>query len=60
MDPNAALEEARELSAQIQKDFENDKVSEYDANRLAELFQALDGWLSKSGFLPSAWKDGRP
>ena len=30
-----------------------------DASRLAELAQALDGWISGGGYLPSAWAASR-
>ena len=50
MDPNACLKELRELG----KHFENVPSLE-DAYRMAELFDALDKWISKGGFLPKAW-----
>lgn len=31
----------------------------HDAERLAELVQALDEWITKGGFLPARWKDGQ-
>ena len=60
MDPNANLEEQRRLVAQINKDRDEEKVpSEHDAYRLAELVEALDGWISRGGFLPRDWAYGR-
>ena len=56
MDPNACLTELRALVAQQLKD---EPLSEDDCNRMAELVDALDGWLSKLGFLPTAWAKGR-
>ena len=29
-----------------------------DAFRMAELVEALDGWISRGGFLPEAWAKG--
>ena len=59
MDPNANLEELRELIAlnanrpDGARDLRPDEV-----DRLCELVEALDDWLSKGGFLPSAWERG--
>lgn len=50
MDPDETLRWLRETFA--------DGV-EWDAETLdavAERFRALDGWLSKGGFLPTAWR----
>lgn len=56
MDPNANLTEMLELAAEIQAAYEADEtISEADANRLAELVEALDGWLKGKGFLPARW-----
>jgi hypothetical protein len=30
------------------------------SERLADLVEALDGWISGGGFLPAAWERGRP
>ena len=57
MDPDAALVEARELAARVLDDtdpFYPDNLGA-DGTRLAELFQALDSWLSRGAFLPRAW-----
>jgi hypothetical protein len=60
MDPNVNLVEQRRLAARIIAAFDSkggkggpdrDSVS-----RLAELVEALDGWLSKGGALPAAWR----
>jgi hypothetical protein len=50
MDPNANLAEQRRIALSI---LEGD---DGDAERLAELVQALDEWLTKGGFLPDAWR----
>lgn len=46
MDPNEALRELRHLMASY----------EYDRDRAAELFNALDGWIFGGGFLPRGWE----
>jgi hypothetical protein len=50
MDPTANLEEQRKLTTAILAGVAA------DAERLAELFQALDLWISNGGVLPDAWK----
>lgn len=58
MDPNANLKELLSLAAHIREEYENEDgngVDQDDANRLAELVEALDGWLSNKGFLPGRW-----
>ena len=50
MDPNACLKAIRELIAEVSTG------SEIDAERLAELVDALDTWISRGGFLPAAWR----
>lgn len=57
MDPDAALEQLRELSS----DLDGYAVGDLDgvAYEMAELFRALDGWLASGGFRPRAWTDGR-
>jgi hypothetical protein len=52
MDPDATLSEMRELA----NDLGATGSFEGDADRLAELVQALDEWLSKGGFFPKAWR----
>lgn len=47
MDPNAALDELRRLLA----DRDDGKLE-----RIAELFEALDGWIAGGGFLPRDWQ----
>ena len=51
MDPNATLQEIRDiLSDHFQGGCELS-----DLHRLAELMEALDGWLAGGGFLPTQW-----
>ncbi len=64
MDPEANLREQRKLAAEIVS--APDPVDEAGyielderANRLADLVQALDEWLTKGGFLPADWRKGR-
>jgi hypothetical protein len=57
MDPNANLEELRTLVALI---LSEDEHEESDALRLAELVEALDGWIAGGGFLPAAWRRKAP
>jgi len=47
MDPNETLRRIRELS---ERGYDED-----DAASVVEAFRDLDEWLSKGGFLPSAW-----
>jgi hypothetical protein len=58
MDPNACLEEIRRIA----NDFVDCGVSQRSARlkgeRFAELFEALDEWISNGGFLPHAWSRG--
>lgn len=53
MDPDANLNEQRRVVARILAD---ERVSEGDFYRLAELVEALDQWLQKGGFLPKDWQ----
>jgi hypothetical protein len=58
MDPNANLKEMLELATSIQNAYEDEEgngIDQDDANRLAELVEALDGWLKGKGFLPGRW-----
>ena len=52
MDPTANLEEIRKLAA-IQ--VHGVGLVEEQFMRLVDLIEALDGWLSKGGFLPVQW-----
>jgi len=59
MDPNANLEEQRRIVQRMLYGDEHNPPLEEDAVRLAELVEALDGWLDKGGFLPDAWKTAK-
>ncbi|MFO7902320.1 MAG: hypothetical protein R6U98_06660 [Pirellulaceae bacterium] len=53
MDPNANLEEQRKL---VKKCFEAPEgLTGQEVDRLCELFDALDEWVTSGGFLPNAW-----
>jgi hypothetical protein len=54
MDPNAALKELRQLAGR----FEKGEDEPGDGARMGELFDALDDWLSRGGFLPQGWSNG--
>ena len=58
MDPDAALEELRDLKTSVLDDVNG--ADNADARRLAELIDGLDHWLSTGGFLPGAWANGGP
>lgn len=58
MDINETLRELREITAT-----ENDRTEPIEAyaaiealGRFAELFDALDVWLTRGGFTPDAWR----
>jgi hypothetical protein len=61
MDPNETLKQLREL---IQVPQYGPSLTAFDrAERfdlLVDYIEALDGWLSKGGFLPDAWCNGGP
>lgn len=52
MDPNATLLELRRIVAR----FAIGRATKADGPRLADLVEALDGWLHNGGFLPGAWE----
>ena len=56
MDPNAALTEIRNLASQA---LEPSGLEPDEHERLAEVVEALDEWLSKGGFLPEPWERPR-
>lgn len=53
MDPNANLAEQRRLLRRFRQ---RNRLTAGEANRLAELVDALDEWLSQGGFMPDAWQ----
>lgn len=63
MDPTANLEEQLKLAQKIIKACEIDMVPAVltrivaaDGQRLAELVDALDGWVRKGGAMPEQWE----
>ena len=60
MDPDANLTEQLQLVTELIEcsDREHDGPCECQDNgaRLAELVQALHGWIRSGGFLPKAWR----
>lgn len=54
MDPEQALSELRELAKATLADDSADDLPE-KATQLAELFDGLDQWLSRGGFMPKEW-----
>ncbi|QPX62200.1 hypothetical protein PBI_INDLOVU_86 [Mycobacterium phage Indlovu] len=54
MDPDATLDELRSLAARVRADH---RLSQADVERAGELFDALDGWIMRGGYLPRAWRD---
>jgi len=60
MDPNETLRKARAAAGALIALIDGSESSVDDrllteAEDLAEAFQALDSWLSRGGFLPTAW-----
>lgn len=61
MDPNANLAEIREHAAAIISALDSDdREVGFDfvlsAETLATLVQSLDEWITRGGFLPTAWE----
>lgn len=59
MDPNAALKELRELTKGCHEEVTDLLVLgtfEVRARRVVELFEYLDEWITKGGFLPADWR----
>ena len=62
MDPNETLKGMRLIAEHFLSDqpgyqgTPDGEPTMDDARELAELVQAIDGWLSRGGFLPDAWK----
>ena len=61
MDPNACLTELLQLAAEgiRRSDIDEASLNADKTDRMCELVQALDGWLSKGGFLPQAWGEAQ-
>lgn len=58
MDPDANLAEQRRLAAALRDEARTRSHDDLarKAQRLAELVEALDGWMSRGGFAPRAWR----
>jgi hypothetical protein len=59
MDPDEALARARAAYVTFTST-EDPETANDAAEAIAETFTALDGFLSRGGFLPAAWSAGRP
>jgi hypothetical protein len=65
MDPEAALRNARSALKGIREQQDHPDEAggpvpfghDDDAHALADAFEALDGWLSKGGYLPQPWSE---
>lgn len=60
MDPTKNLSEQVELAKKMLKDYEDldsNGIDQDDANRLAQLVEALDEWIRRGGFLPVPWQN---
>ena len=56
MDPNACLAEIRQLIAESYRlDKTDESLSPIATDRLVELIEGLDQWISRGGFLPKQW-----
>jgi len=60
MDPNATLEQLRQLAVHVLNPDREDALGDEVAEEMAELVRVLDDWMSAGGFLPGAWSRGRP
>lgn len=56
MDPDKCLETCRALARRILQEADLERIHTDKGERLAELFQGLDEWLTKGGFPPEDWK----
>lgn len=52
MDPNATLEQLRALMDECNDEQDWDSCSQ---DTVKELFEALDEWICRGGFLPQDW-----
>lgn len=70
MDPEAALKQIRSLVESIKECIdEHDDINNMDrdnlealageADELVNTFDGLDQWMSRGGFLPRSWAEGR-
>lgn len=61
MDPDEALKRLREKATEFMLNLPEDPVDNLGVlgSEVVELFEALDGWMSKGGFLPAEWRKHR-
>jgi len=60
MDPDANIIEQLRITVELQQYEVAEEMPPVElANRLAELVQALNGWLMRGGALPREWAKGR-
>lgn len=59
MDVNATLDRIREIIAHLDHCLEGAMCTVPMTDELISLVSGLDEWLSKGGFLPNAWQQGR-
>lgn len=55
MDPNETLAEIRRLGTRLIEEPSDNATFGLLAGALVAHIEALDGWLSKGGFLPTSW-----
>lgn len=55
MDPNETLTEIRKLTTK--RNNNPPTFDSVDAAILCELFDALDAWITRGGFLPNEWSN---
>jgi len=58
MDPNATLQELRELAGETIKEWEHPETTEIitpEHYLLAQKIKRLDDWISNGGFVPTDW-----
>lgn len=58
MDPNRVLAQMRATAEAMQSDQCTWDMRAVLARDLVELVRALDGWLTRGGFPPEAWREG--
>jgi hypothetical protein len=56
MDPNECLRKIRNL---VEKS-SGKELDSFEVDMLCELFQALDDWIMRGGFLPEQWLHALP
>ncbi len=57
MDPNANLKEQLAIAKRILATKVGEEIDASEADRLAELVEALDEWLVSCGALPQRWQE---